>query len=196
MTDDFTPDLWTIGHSNHPIEHVLDLLCRHGIEAVVDVRSRPYSRFAPQYRKDRLERSMPDAGIAYLHLGNELGGKPVRDDEPKAGLDYRSRIVRPDFRRSIERLLALAGERRTALMCRERDPLDCHRTHLICRHLRRRVGAIRHILPDGRLEAHSATEQRLLERVGVDPLPLFDGAPATNEDALERAYDRFWQYGA
>lgn len=194
--DDSTPELWSIGHSNHPIEHMLDLLCRHGIEAVVDVRSRPYSRFAPQYRKDRLERSLPDAGIAYLHLGNELGGKPVRDDEPKAGLDYRTRIARPDFRSGIARLLALAGQRRTVLMCRERDPLDCHRTHLICRYLRRRVGPIHHILPDGTLEAHATTEQRLLERVSVDPLPLFEAAPATEEDPLERAYDRFWRYGA
>lgn len=194
--DDSTPALWSIGHSNHPIERFLELLRRHEIEAVVDVRSRPYSRFVPHFGKERLERRLTDEGLGYLFLGRELGGKPVRDEEPKAKLDYRARVSRPDFRSAVDELLDLAHRRRTALMCRERDPLDCHRTHLVCRYLRPMAGTISHILPDGRIEDHGATEQRLLARVGAEPLPLFEAADPAGQDPLERAYDRFWPYGA
>src|ERR687892_511794 len=70
--------LLTIGHSNHPIEHFLALLARHAVETVADVRSVPYSRFAPQYRKAPLASTLADAGIGYLFLGEPLGGKPRR----------------------------------------------------------------------------------------------------------------------
>lgn len=194
--DDFTPSLWSIGHSNHPLEHFQGLLRRHEMTAVVDVRSRPYSRFAPQFRKDRLQRSLPEAGIAYHWFGLELGGKPARAAPEHTRLDYRGRIAQPGFRSAVDELIELASRQRTALMCRERDPLDCHRTHLICRYVRPLVGAIHHILPDGTIEDHGTTERRLLERAGADPLPLFEAVPVAENDALERAYDRAWPYGA
>ncbi len=130
--------LFTIGHSNHSIEHFLALLRRHGVEAVADVRSRPYSRFVPHFAKERLARILADAGVGYLFLGQELGGKPVRDDPPQARLDYQARIREPSFQRGIETLLHAVAERRVALLCRERDPLECHRLHLICRYSRPR----------------------------------------------------------
>jgi uncharacterized protein (DUF488 family) len=168
--------LFTVGHSNHPIEHFLALLRRHGVEAVADVRSRPYSRFVPHFGKERLARILADEGVGYLFLGQELGGKPVRDDPPQTRLDYRTRIHEPSFARGIETLLHAAAERRVALLCRERDPLDCHRLHLICRYLEPLALDIRHILPDGELEAQTATKRRLLERLGARQLGLFDSA--------------------
>lgn len=180
--------LLSIGHSNHPIEHFLALLARHDVEVVADVRSRPYSRFVPYFSKERLARLLQDEGISYLYLGAELGGKPVRGEAPSAAPDYASRTAEPAFRSGIERLLAEADERRTAMLCRERDPLDCHRLHLICRFVRPMVDDIHHILPDGRAEVQSATEQQLLERAGASTLPLFESG-----DALEQAYDRWWQ---
>jgi hypothetical protein len=87
-------------------------------------------------------------------------------------------------------LLDALAERPVALMCRERDPLDCHRLHLICRYLEPMVLDIRHILPNGEVEAQTATERRLLERSDKRQLGLFDG-PA--REALERAYDSWWQ---
>jgi hypothetical protein len=76
------PDLFTIGHSNHPLERFLDLLRRHGIGAVADVRSRPYSRFVPHFSKERLQRNLVEEGIDYLYLGQELGGRPPRGEAP------------------------------------------------------------------------------------------------------------------
>jgi uncharacterized protein (DUF488 family) len=168
--------LFTVGHSNHPIEHFLALLRRHGVEAVADVRSRPYSRFVPHFGKERLARILADEGVGYLFLGQELGGKPVRDDPPQARLDYQTRIHEPSFAHGIETLLHAAAARRVALLCRERDPLDCHRLHLICRYLEPLALDIRHILPDGELEAQTATKRRLLERLGARQLGLFDSA--------------------
>ena len=186
--------LFTIGHSNHPIEHFLELLRRHGVEAVADVRSRPYSRFVPHFGKERLARLLEDAGRDYLFLGQELGGKPVRDDPPQARLDYQARIKEPVFRHGIQTLLDALADRRVALMCRERDPLDCHRLHLICRHLRPMALDIRHILPGGEVEEQPATERRLLERTGNAEMPLFQGAEeAENDEALARAYDAWWK---
>jgi uncharacterized protein (DUF488 family) len=178
--------LLTIGHSNHPIEHFLALLERHGVETVADVRSRPYSRFAPQYRRETLAAILSDAGIGYRFLGRQLGGKPRRGEVALAP-SYAARIQEVSFRDGIAQLLAAARQARVALLCRERDPLECHRLHLICRYLAPQPLDIRHILPDGEVERQSATERRLLTLAGT---PLLDRAEGP--DALRRAYDRWW----
>lgn len=182
------PELFTIGHSNHPIEVFSHLLRCHRIAAVADVRARPYSRFVPHFSKERLARLLQADGIGYLHLGAALGGKPVQGAAPSAAPDYAARIAEPGFRAAIGQLLAAARAERIALLCRERDPLDCHRLHLICRYVRPRVCAIHHVLPGGESEPQAVTERRLLERAGAVTLPLFEC-----DDALERAYDQWWQ---
>jgi uncharacterized protein (DUF488 family) len=186
--------LFTVGHSNHPIAHFLALLRQHGVEVVADVRSRPYSRFVPHFGKERLAFILEDEGLGYLFLGRELGGKPARDDTPRARLPYPARIEETSFGQGIETLLDALGARRVALVCRERDPLDCHRLHLICRYLRPMALDIRHILPSGEVEKQPATERRLLERAGAGEMPLFrDGAQPEDEEPLARAYDAWWQ---
>jgi uncharacterized protein (DUF488 family) len=186
------PPLFTVGHSNHPIGQFLDQLRAHDIAAVVDVRSSPYSRFVPHFSRERLRQALDDEGIGYLYLGAELGGKPPRQDPPAARLSYRERIRQDDFRRGIALLLEAAQDNRMALLCRERDPLDCHRLHLICRHIKPMVGPIRHIRPDGSIEEHGSTERRLLERARLEPMPLFEEAGQADEDRLQRAYDACW----
>ncbi len=180
--------LFTIGHSNHPLERFLGLLRRHRIEVVADVRSRPYSRFVPHVSKPSLARLLGEAGIGYLFLGRELGGKPSGGEEAPRATDYLSRVRQPEFHAGVERLLAAARERRVAMLCRERDPLDCHRLHLICRYVRPLAGPIHHILASGEIEAQEDTERRLLARVGASQGLLFEAG-----DPLERAYDQWWQ---
>lgn len=180
--------MFTIGHSNHAIEHFLELLRRHDVEAVADVRSRPYSRFVPHFSKLHLARVLAEAGIGYLYLGAQLGGKPPRGEPSAASADYVSRVRQPEFRAGIEQLLEAARDRRVAMLCRERDPLDCHRLHLICRYVKPLVDEIHHVLPDGALEAQDQTERRLLGRVGTSQGRLFEPG-----DPLERAYDQWWQ---
>jgi uncharacterized protein (DUF488 family) len=181
--------LFTMGHSNHPTERFLALLARHEVEAVADVRSRPFSRFVPQYGKRALGEILAGEGIDYLFLGEQLGGKPRRDDVATARLDYATRIRTPAFQDGIAQLLAATQRQRVVLLCRERDPLECHRLHLICRYLAPQGLDIRHILPDGRVEPQAETERRLLTRAA----PLLARAdPAVSPDVMQREYDRWW----
>ena len=77
------PAIYSLGHSNRTIEHFLSLLSQHDIEVLVDVRSRPYSRYCPHFSKPALEAAVRDAGRRYLYLGDLLGGIPD-DDEVRA----------------------------------------------------------------------------------------------------------------
>ena len=146
----------TIGHSNHPIERFVDLLKAGGVGTLVDVRSTPWSRRFPQFGKDRLAKSLAEAGIAYLHEGAALGGKP-----PSGG-SYDDLAARPDFADALGRLTARAGATTVCLMCAEKEPLDCHRTVLVSRRLVERGVAIEHLLADGGTRPHAEIEEALL----------------------------------
>jgi len=181
-------EVYTIGHSNHPLERFVELLRRHGIETIADVRSTPASRRHPQYNRERLEAALAGNGIGYLFLGKELGARRAEPEAYEGGVASYEQIARlPAFRSGLDIVKQSAAERRTALMCAEREPLDCHRTLLVCRHLSDAIDSIHHILADGLLESHAAVEQRLAGTIGpgaVQP-DLFAGEP---EPALERAY--------
>jgi uncharacterized protein (DUF488 family) len=147
--------LYSIGHSNHPIGHFIALLESAGVKLLADVRSYPRSRFAPQFNRDALERTLPESGIDYLYLGQELGGMA------------RGKISRAAFEQGVARLVAESGRQPTAMMCAERDPLDCHRWLWLSRELTARGIEVTHILADGRVESQRETEDRLLEAEGL-----------------------------
>jgi uncharacterized protein (DUF488 family) len=96
-----TPDerhLFTIGHSNHPLEKFIELLRRHGVEVVVDTRSQPYSRHAPHFNRDALRAALASAGIRYSFLGEELGGRPRGEEYYDAeGYVRYDRVAAADF---------------------------------------------------------------------------------------------------
>jgi uncharacterized protein (DUF488 family) len=146
--------IWTIGHSNMSIERFLELLRAYEIVLLVDVRTAPYSRHWPQFSRDSLARSVQADGINYVFLGRELGGKP---DDPTLrgphGLpDYDAIAATPLYQEGIKRLTALARERKTAFMCSEGDPAQCHRERLVARTLRTQGWQVRHILTDGTIQ--------------------------------------------
>lgn len=155
--------LYTIGHSNHELEALLALLQRHQVTAVADVRSAPYSRRNPHFRRQALQDALEAWDIAYLFLGKELGG---RAQDPHLQLngraDYRKLERTPWFHGGIARLHKSRETRRVALLCAEREPANCHRALLIGRHLRGML-PILHILADGSLQTHEALEQGLLD---------------------------------
>jgi uncharacterized protein (DUF488 family) len=165
----------TIGHSNHPIDRFVDLLKAGGVEAVVDVRSTPYSRRFPQFGRERLAQSLSAAGILYRYEGTALGGKP------KDGASYEALAARPDFKDALDRLIAGSADTTLCLMCAEKEPLDCHRTVLVSRRLAERGVDIEHLLADGRRKTHAVLEEELLTASGGAP-DLF----TTAEDRLER----------
>jgi uncharacterized protein (DUF488 family) len=177
----------TIGHSNHPIDKFISLLKQHGITAVGDVRSAPYSRFNPQFNKNDFAASLKKAGIAYVFLGQVLGARPDdRSCYENGQVDFSRMAGRADFTQGLDRVIRGSGEYRIALMCAEKEPLDCHRTILVCRNLKAPDVHIRHILADGTVEDHHRTEGRLLRMTDCERSLLDQGS--SDSELLERAY--------
>jgi uncharacterized protein (DUF488 family) len=157
--------LYTIGHSDHPLDEFLALLRRHEIAILVDVRSQPYSRWTPQFNREPFARAVEGAGVRYVHEGDALGGRPADPALYAGGAeshpDYARMAATAAFREGLARLLALATERRVAVMCSEGDPHACHRDKLIARQLLERGARVAHILPDGTVEEATLPPQQL-----------------------------------
>ncbi len=139
--------IYTIGHSNHRWEQFLDLLKTHVIETLVDVRSKPVSRWAAFANIRTLPTLLGREGIHYVFMGDSLGGKPP-DHElyGENGMpDYAKMASQPAFQKGTDELLELAKGSSTAVMCAEGDPSQCHRTLLLGPALEERGVALVHI---------------------------------------------------
>jgi uncharacterized protein (DUF488 family) len=181
-----TDRLFTIGHSNHPLERFLDLLDLHHITAVADVRSSPYSRHNPQFNREPLQQSLKRAGVTYVYLGAELGARCAGPACVQDGKVRFSLVARTwNFQHGLDKVRTIMNTHNLVLMCAEKDPLQCHRTMLVCRNLRKETFSIEHILTDGSIETQSVLEDRLLKLAKVEQEDLFFG----REDLIERAYD-------
>lgn len=172
--------VFTIGHSNHTLDRFLQLLARTGVEMVADVRSAPASRHAPQFNKATLAGALHRVGISYLFLGRELGGRPSDPTLFTDGAaDFERMAETPAFREGLKRAMTEALWLRLALMCSEKDPLDCHRCLLVGRTLAAHGVEVRHILADGKIVTQQDIERELMG--GQDALPL-------TADPLAEAY--------
>jgi uncharacterized protein (DUF488 family) len=154
--------VFTVGHSTLPIESFLSLLATYGIEQLADVRTVPRSRRNPQFNADALRESLRAAGIAYVPLG-ELGGlrKPRADSENMGWRNesfrgYADYMQTEPFGKGLERLIELAGERRTAIMCAEAVPWRCHRSLVADALAVRGIGVIE-ILSETSYREHALT---------------------------------------
>lgn len=154
--------LLTIGHSTRPLAEFVALLRGHHVELLADVRTVPRSRHNPQYDRDALPEPLAEAGIAYTHMPDLGGLRHARRDSLNTGwrnasfrgfADY---MQTPEFRAAIDRLVALAQERRVAIMCAEAVPWRCHRS-LIADALLSRGVPVEHILGPGHSQPHRLT---------------------------------------
>ena len=196
--NDAQPMVFTVGHSNHPAETFVNLLVRHGVDEVIDVRSAPYSRYAPQFNHEELQRLLEDIGIGYAYLGGELGGRP--SDRACYDADGRvqyDRVAATDtFDDALRQVARVAEESRIALLCTEKEPLECHRTLLVARALVDRGIGIAHILADGGLEDHTDAMLRLVEIHKLPPNGDMFRSPAdVIEEALTRQARKFAYVG-
>src|SRR5262245_22300817 len=124
--------IYTVGHSNHSALRFIDLLRGADIACVADVRSTPFSRRNPQFSQNALAASLKDAGIEYWFLGEVLGARPKDPDCYEGGKASYARIAATAaFREAIGDLIERSSETRIALMCAEKEPLECHRTILV-----------------------------------------------------------------
>lgn len=177
--------LFTIGHSTHDFAKFLGLLKQHEIQVVVDVRSRPFSRLS-WFCGPALKRELKANGVRYLFLGDELGARRVeRECYIGQRADYDLIARTPAFQAGIERVREGVAKFRVALMCAEKDPLDCHRTVLVCRHAKA-FADISHILSDGRLESHADAEIRMMSRY----IPVEGDLFRSRIELLNEAYKR------
>ena len=117
-----TNPVFTVGQSTHPIEAFLALLTQHGVTALADVRSTPYSRTNPQFNRETLERHLKEHGIKYVFLGAELGARSNDLTCYEHGRVQYARLARTDsFRAGIDRVIRGTNEYRIALMCARKN---------------------------------------------------------------------------
>jgi len=131
--------IWTIGHSNRSVEAFLELLREHSIQVLADIRSFPTSKIE-HFRREEMERWLPENGIEYVWLGKELGGYR------KGG--YKRHMRTKLFREGVKKLLEIAKQKRTCIMCMEKNPKYCHR-RFISAYLERKGVEVIHIIEKG-----------------------------------------------
>jgi len=169
----------TIGHSKHPWDRFLALLKQHGIALVVDARSRPFSRFNPQFNRERFAKALGEAGIAYAWRGEALGGRPAdaRFHRADGTLDLEALWSWPALREGLDEVAAEAAARPVAMLCAEEDPMRCHRRVLLTPPLVERVIEVLHIRGDGRIEPETelATQARATRQPDLFPPPRSRG---------------------
>jgi uncharacterized protein (DUF488 family) len=178
--------IFTVGHSTHELGKFVSLLTAHGVEGLVDIRKMPGSKRMPWFAAEALGRSLPAAGIEYEHAP-DLGGfrKPVRGS-PNGGWrvaafrGYADYMQTPEFAAALDRLMASARERPTAIMCAEAQWTRCHR-RLVSDALLVHGFDVEHIRSDGRLERHSLTPFAVVDGTEITYPPQQASLPVGRE---------------
>lgn len=173
--------IFTVGHSSHPLGTFIWLLRKNEIEAVVDIRRYPGSKRHPQFGRDNLAMLLPDEGIEYQWL-EALGGRRQRKktDPPSSNPGLRDQSFRTyadymasdGFQQGVAKLLVIAGNRPTAVMCAEGDYRHCHR-RLLSDYLVATGVTVQHILPRGEVQPHTMTAGAKI----VDGMVTYPGQP-------------------
>lgn len=175
----------TIGHSTHSAEAFLALLRLHGVTAVADVRSSPYSRYNPQFNREILEMFLKGNGVHYVFLGRELGARTDDLSCYENGRVQYPRLAQTAlFQSGLDRVMKGTAQFHVALMCSEKEPLECHRTLLVAKALFERGQRVAHIHADGHLETHEDALERLFDITGVPSEDLFRSREELLSEAL------------
>lgn len=178
-------EILSIGHSTLDYPSFALRLKVEGVTAVADVRTVPYSRHQPHFSRNELKGALALDAIGYVFLGRELGGRPDRLDLYTDGVaDYEKMARTSAFASGLERLEKGARIYRIAMMCSERNPLDCHRCLLVGRALKEHGHYVRHLLPEGRSLDQDKIEAQLLAMAGRAEEDMF----ASQQDRLAEAY--------
>ena len=186
-------NLYTIGHSHHAISKFLELLSIHKVNYLMDVRSVPYSRYAEQFNREALQNIMNNTPVKYVFMGSYFGARQQNTAlYNEAGyLDFeRVRSYQPFMKRVDNLILGLKQGNNIALMCTEKQPLDCHRAILIARAFELKGIDVQHILEDGSCLTQSELNQNLLDLYFPErnQMSLFAANTETEEEYLVEAY--------
>lgn len=185
--------VYSVGHSNHALDRFIELLRESGIQVLADVRSHPYSRFAPHFNAASLRAAVEGLGLKYVFLGDELGGQPADDRfyDASGHVRYDELASCARFRDGIRGLLEEMIKHRIALMCSEEDPRVCHRYLLVARVLDGLGVQVLHMRGDGRLQTREELEQETArERGEAGQLTLFSAQEQTPWRSIRSALPR------
>ncbi len=183
--------VYTIGHSTHLIEIFIGFLEKQQINCLIDVRSMPYSKYNPQYNKEFLQEILKQNDILYTHFGKEFGARHTSPSllDTQGRVDFDKVRASGNFQQGVIRLEdALNQGYRVALMCSEKEPLDCHRFSMISYHLAMEGFNIFHILESGNFISNDALEKEMLKKYHkkIPQSDLF--TTVTMEEQLKVAY--------
>ncbi len=183
--------LFTIGHSTHTLKSFIELLNKHSVREIGDVRSQPYSKYSRMFNRENIEQELNKNDIVYSFMGHELGGRISHPDcyDNKGKLQYRQVARLSGFQSALNRIRNKLETHNMALMCSEKDPLQCHRMILVCRELSYKTGfseeKIKHIFADGSVRTNQEMEKALMDKFRLYP-DMF----RTEKECVEEAYDR------
>lgn len=179
--------IYTVGHSTLSLKQFSSLLLENHIAAVADVRSSPYSRYAPQFNTETLKKALNGAYISYVFLGKVFGARSDGNSCYVGNtVGYEKLAQTPLFQRRIQRLKDGCNRYNVALMCSERDPIECHRTILISKILSEKGFEVSHILGNRRLETHTETMLRVLD---ILKMPI-ENMLFLQEELIEHAHKK------
>lgn len=169
---------FTVGHSNYTVDFFISLLNRHAVNCLVDIRSAPYSKYVPQFNKDNISADIKKNKTLYVYLGDKLGGIYSDPDvlNPDGTVDYLLVRQRPEFKDGIANVVRNIKKGLTiALMCAEKDPLNCHRFRLVSPALTEQGIQVRHILESGEVVEHGKMEEQAQEnkKKSIEQMMLF-----------------------
>ena len=156
--------LYTVGHSSHTQEEFLRLLQENDVNCIVDVRSVPASKYAPQFNKDVLESFLRHHGMTYYFFGHEFGARRMDSFNNNGQVDFELAVHTRLFQQGVERLTLLLSNHHVALMCSEANPLECHRFALVARYFHEQGIEVMHILRDASTASHTTLEQEMVKQ--------------------------------
>jgi len=178
MTAPSAKTCYTIGYGNSPSDDFVKRLAGAGIDVVIDVRSVPYSKFNPDFKRGPLEKILENNSIAYRYLGDRIGGKLLDPGllRPDGSADYKKIQATEKFRAGVDEVIAIVSSgTMVALMCAEMEPERCHRFALISPVLQAAGVSVVHILSSGQLLPNPDLERMMVDR-------LFDRSQARLSD--------------
>jgi len=187
--------IFTIGHSQHSDDYFLNMLRTHDINYIIDVRSIPFSQHAPNYNKAILNASLISNKIKYAFMGEYFGARPKSVDlySEKGYLDFNKVKNSKPFLIGVENVLkGIEQGNRIALMCTEKDPIECHRAILVANAFYERGMDVEHILADKTLLNHNILNKRLVDMYFPDrnQISFFDNKNLSEKECLIEAYKK------
>lgn len=162
--------IYSIGHGNKEIKSFISELQEFGIGYLLDIRSKPYSKWNPQFNQAQLEIELNKNNIKYVFVGDTLGGLP----SDRSCYDYNGKVVydlikeKDFFKQGLNRLI-IANEKNVnlAIMCSESKPEECHRSKLIGQELLKQNISIKHIVSSKRVKSQQTVMNELTKGKGT-----------------------------